>query len=157
MEKTRKNLRDISIFVLVIAGLALIRLSIQTIFGNIFTVKTLPEIPEGMTEELAKTVMLVTQIAAWAISLVAILPQLFIGLRGLKNAKGPMDVHGHITWAKVMFVFSIIGTVSSFFTLFSSKDLFNDILSLLITAVDIFVFFLFIKYANQINSEAISE
>lgn len=151
MTQAKKNLRDMSILVLLITGLSLIRLVIEAFLGGVFTVGVLSTIPEGMSKELATTITLVGQIVVWGIAILALIPHLFVGLRGLKNAEGPMDKLGHVTWAKVLFVFAVIASISAMIELFSSKNIVNDIITFINVALDAIIFYLYIKSANQIN------
>ena len=98
MEQTQKSLKLSSIFVLLFAGLSMVEIVAELLFGEINSVV----IPEGAPENI----LMITKIILLAVSLLFLLPQLYIGIKGLKIAKCPDSSKGHIIWAAILLTFS---------------------------------------------------
>lgn len=148
MEKTQKNLRDYSILILLFVGLSLVRVIV-----NAFLV-TFAEIDAEVLGDLTEKAVRTGLIIVWVLSIVLLLPQVFVGLRGLQEAKNPTNKRGYIVWAKILFVLAIIATLGAIFDLFSAANLVDAILALVDVLIDVVIFFLFIRYAKQVSKVA---
>ena len=45
------------------------------------------------------------------LTLVLLLPQVYVGLRGLRIAKNPVPAKGHIIWATILLVLTALGLI----------------------------------------------
>ena len=107
MEKNRKNLKIISIVILIFLGLSLVG-SIIDVCKNGFG--DAGQLPEGVSPEVGKVIVVIV----WVLGLALYLPRLYIGVKGIKIAGGQeYSGKAHIIWALVLAVLAILGTVSS--------------------------------------------
>lgn len=144
MAKMKKELMVYSLIILLFVGLSLVR----SIVDAAVTQFAVTSIPEGVTKEIAQIMLIV----AWAIGIVALLPLVFIGLRGLKASKEKVEKRGHITWAIVLFVFNVISVITLISNFFQPNvSIVNNILSLIICLVDVVVLFMYIKLASKVH------
>jgi uncharacterized membrane protein YhaH (DUF805 family) len=142
VEKARKSLKELSVLVLAFAAYSLIRV----VLGAIFTDFDASVLPEGTTEGM----FTVGKIVLCAISLILLLPQIYVGVKGLKVSKNPDNSKGHITWATVLAVISVIGVISSAYNLIQAGEIVNDILEMADMLIDVALFGFYVKYAKQI-------
>lgn len=142
MEKARKNLRITSIVVLIFAGLSLINIVAQLIWGDFSNAP----IPEGSSD----SVLLIAKIVLFGISLLLLIPDVYIGVKGLKVAKKPSTSKGHIVWATILFVLSIIALISPLVSLFSAESIRESISAILSGLVQILIYFEYIKDAKTL-------
>ena len=148
MEQARKNLKTTSIIVLALAGLSLINLLFGIFFGDLNTELNNATIPDGAPDN----VILITKIFVLVVSILILLPQLYVGLKGLKMAKKPDSSRGHIVWGIILVVFTACGLLSPFVALIQGNgDAFGNVSELLSIAVDVFVLFEFVKYARAVR------
>ena len=143
MEQSRKNLKLSAIAVLVWAGATLIGLISELLYGEINSAA----IPEGAPDNI----LLITKIFLVSISLLLLLPQVYIGIKGLRIAKNPNSSKGHIVWAVILLVFAVLGIIDPIVNLAKSGDTFNDIRSLSGVVLEIAIYFEYIKYAREVR------
>ena len=145
MEQNRKHLRISSFLVLFMAALTLLRLLAELAWGEI----NYAIIPDGAPENvisIAKTFLLVT-------SLLFLLPEVYVGIKGLRIAKKPNLSKGHIVWAIIIFALTVINIVSPLIGVVSGdnqKENLSTVLSLVVSAS---IYFDYIKYARLIAKE----
>ena len=142
MEKARKNLRITSIVVLIFAGLSLINIVAQLIWGDFNNAP----IPEGSSD----SVLLIAKIVLFGISLLLLIPDVYIGVKGLKVAKKPDSSKGHTVWAIILFVLSIIALISPIVRLFSAESIRESISAISSGLVQILIYFEYIKDAKTL-------
>lgn len=148
MKQARKNLKTSSIIVLIFAGLSLINIIFELFFGELNGALNSVALPDGSPDN----VVLIAQIFILAISFLLLLPQLYIGFKGLKMAKNPDNSRGHIVWGIILFVFTALGLVSPFMALVRGNgEAFANISELLSIAVDVIVLFEYVKYAKAVR------
>ena len=143
MEQSRKNLKLSAIAVLAWAGATLIGLISELLYGEINSAA----IPEGAPDNI----LLITKIFLVSISLLLLLPQVYVGIKGLRIAKNPNSSKGHIVWAVILLVFAVLGIIDPIVNLAKSGDTFNDIRSLSSIVLEIVIYFEYIKYAREIR------
>ena len=142
MEKARKNLRISSIVILIFAGLSLINIVAQLVWGDFSNAP----IPDGSSDNIlliAKTLLL-------GVSLLLLIPDVYIGVKGLKAAKNPSSSKGHIVWATILFVLSIIALISPILGLFSGDSVRESISAILSCLVQILIYFEYIRDAKRV-------
>lgn len=148
MEQARKNLKTSSIIVLVLAGLSLINILFELFFGEFSKALSGATIPEGAPENI----VLIAQIFVLAVSLLILLPQVYIGIKGLKIAKKPDSSRGHIIWGIILLVFTAFGLISPFVALIQKNgEAFDNISELCSIAVDVFILFEYVKFARDVR------
>lgn len=147
MEMSKKNLKSASICILILAALTLVRVIMNTIGTDFKAVAG----KEGVAEGVAVVAGVVTCI----ISIVVLLPQIYVGIKGMKIAENP-EVAGkaHIVWAIILTVVAVIGIFTTISDIAKSGNYVHNILALVSGVVDIILYFLYIKYAKQITKEA---
>ena len=148
MEQARKNLKTSSIIVLALAGLSLLNLIFGIFFGDLNTELNDATIPDGAPDN----VILITKIFVLVVSVLILLPQLYVGLKGLKIAKKPDSSRGHIVWGIILVVFTACGLLAPFGALIQGNgNAFGNVSELLSIAVDVVVLFEFVKYAIAVR------
>lgn len=145
MEKAKKYLSGLSILLLVFAGLSLVRLIVEIALGGL----VINEVPEGLTKEIMQIAVIVTLI----LSVLFMLPQIYCGIKGLKESNNPTSSRAHIVWAKIIFVLSVIALITPISALIQGTDILNNVLLLVDVLLNIIVYFLFIKYANKVSGK----
>ena len=145
MEQTRKHLKLTSIIVLALAGLTLLNAVFEIFFGEINNV----EIPAGLPEN----VLLITQIFVLVIAVLLVLPQFYIGFKGLKVAKNPgsSKSKAHIVWGIILLVITIIAMVSPALAVIKQEAVFENGSELLSIAVDAMILYDYVKYAKLVS------
>ena len=143
MEQARKHLKISSIVVLIFAGLFMLELVSGLVFGDIASV-------EGVSEEVLR----ITRIFVLSISLVMMLPQIYIGIKGLLIAKNPTASCGHIVWAIILFVFSVLSLVSPIVGMFQQGIVYQPIKELFGVLLEVLIYFDYIKYAKELSKQA---
>lgn len=142
MEQARRNLKITSIIILILTGLSLVNLVCQIFFGAFKNT----EVPEGIPENI----ILIVQIVLAVITFLFLLPQLYIGLKGLKIAKNPNDSKGHIVWGFILLAMSIIGLLSPLMSIVNGVDMWDNVSTFLSILVEVLVFFDYVRYARAI-------
>ena len=142
MEQARRHLKISSIVVLLFAGFTLLNLIFELWFGDLNNA----EIPAGSPDNI----LLITKILLLSISFVLLLPQLYIGIKGLKEAKSPTDSKGHIVWGMILFVLTLVGLISPAVAIIKREAVFENVSSLCSILVEVVVFFDYIKCARLV-------
>ena len=146
MEKTRHNLKTYSIITLGLAVLALLDIAFELFFGELSGA----EMPEGSPDDT----LLITQIFVLVVSALILLPQFYIGIKGIKIAVEPDSSIAHIIWGIILIVFTCVGLISPVISLVQGEgDAFGHISELCSIAVDAFVLFEYVNYARAVRSE----
>ena len=143
MEQSRKNLKNLSVIVLALAALTLINIVFELLFGELNNA----EIPEGSPDNI----LLITRIFIAVVSLLMLLPQFYIGFKGLKVAKNPDASRGHIVWGIILFVFTVISLVTPVVAIINQEDVFANASEFLSVAVDAAILFGYVKYARIVS------
>ena len=148
MEQARKKLKTTSVIVLALAGLSLLNLIFGIFFGDLNTELNNATIPDGSPDN----VILIAKIFVLVVSFLMLLPQLYVGLKGLKMAKKPDSSRGHIIWGIILLVFTACGLLSPLSAfLQGDSDAFANVAEFMSIAVDVFVLFEFVKYARAVR------
>ena len=102
MTKTRKDLKLLSIIVLICAGVAFI-LSILDVCMNGLTLPS--EATKGVSQEIVE----IAAIAVLFIELLFLFPQIYIGIKGLKEASNPTKAKAHVVWSFIIaFLYAVL-------------------------------------------------
>ena len=84
-------------------------------------------------------------------SLLMVAVQIYIGLKGMKVAKEPDSSKGHITWATVLLVLSIIALVSPVMEMIQTKAIVANVVTIIDCLVDVLLYYYFIKWAKEVR------
>ena len=142
MKNSRKQLKAYSFLVLLFAAFSLTRLIVELIVIG-FDKETAAW---GVSPEL----MLIATIILFVISLIFLLPQVYVGVRGLKIAKAPKATKGHIVWAVILLAFSVFAIFTPISDIMANVNVVDNIITLIDHALDIIVYCMYIKYANRV-------
>ena len=143
MEQSRKRLKITSLIVLLFAGLTLLNVVSELLLGDLNEVA----IPDGAPTNI----LLITKIVVFVVSLLLLLPQVYIGFKGIKIAKHPDASRGHITWGIILLIFSILGLISPIIAVINQETVFSNVSALLSILVEILVFFDYIQCARSVR------
>ena len=142
MEKTRKNLKITSIVLLIMAGSTMLNILGEIFFGE-FNSAAVPEGAPANTLLVAKIILL-------AISALFLWPQVYVGIKGIKIAKNPVGTKGHIFWATVLLVISILGLISPALELLRSEGVYQNVGEILSLLIEVCLYFEYVKFAKEI-------
>ena len=148
MEQNRSSLKISSMIVLAFAVLSMINLLFELFFGELNRELNNATIAEGAPDNI----VLITRIVLVVLSLLMLLPQIYIGIKGLKMAKKPDSSCGHIVWGVILLVFTAVGLLTPIFALVQGNgSAFGNIAEICSIAVDVFILFEYVKYARAVR------
>ena len=142
MIKERKTLKEYSIVIVVFAALSFVRIIIDAITHG-FGSQALNV--EGVPENVAQIVAIIIFVMA----LLLLLPDVYVGVKGMKESNNPTGPRAHIVWALILAILSLVGTVSSLWDMIKESD-FDKLLLVLDLAVDVVLFFAYYLVAKKI-------
>lgn len=142
MEKTRKQLKEISVVILILAAFSLIRSVIDVILTDFSQASRL----EGVTPSL----ILATQIFLIVFAFVLMIPEIYVGVKGIKIANASSSSKAPIVWAVILAIFSGVGVISSVSSLIHQGDLVGDLLALANTVVDVLLYITYINHVKKL-------
>ena len=143
MEQSRKYLKLSSIAVLALAFFSMLQLVSELLFGDI----NQATIPEGAPDNI----LLITRIILFAVAFLLMLPNIYIGIKGMRIAKKPNASKAHIVWAIILLAFACLNIIEPVVTCVSDGMKSENISAVLSIAVEITVFFEYIKYAMAVR------
>lgn len=144
MENNKKSLKISSILILVLAAASALRL-IANLIGGINIDPA--QLPAGISTDLANSIIYVFVV----MSFVMLLPQIYVGLKGLKVSHSPDSSRGYIIIATILIAFTALAAVSPVTELIGGGDIRANVLELLDYLVDISIYASIIKYGNLIR------
>ena len=142
MEKNRRDLKSFSMLVLLLVALDAI-LKIVTV-----CLKGLPEveqIPEGMSADTVK----IASAILFVLGFVVFLPQIYVGLKGMKIADGAKCTKAFIVWTVILLVIAAIATFSALSEMFKTFN-FDNVLNFVSPALDVIIFAYIFVFARKI-------
>jgi hypothetical protein len=143
MEQSRKYLKWSSVAVLSLVGVYILELISELLWGEINSAV----IPEGASENI----LLITKIFIVAVSVLLLLPQIYVGIKGLIIAKKPTCTKAHIVWAVILLVFAAVGVVDPIVGLINGGGVYDNVKSLSGIALELVVYYDYIKYAREVR------
>ena len=141
MEYTRKQLKLASIIVLIFAALSLLQVVTDLFTSNFDST--------GATE----TVLLVTRIIVIVISFILLLPNIYIGVKGMSLAKEPKVAKAHIVWAVILLVFAVLSIISPTMSFIQNGFKLDNSVVFFTSVAEILAFIDYIKYASDLNKQ----
>lgn len=142
MKNKKQDLKITSILVLILAAFSIINIVAGLIWGDINTAA----IPEGAPENI----ITITKVVIAVFSALFLIPQVYVGIKGMKFANKPDSSKAHIVWAMILFVIAILGLISPVTGIISTgnvKDYLGTVLSLML---EIVIYLEYIIYAKAV-------
>ena len=146
MTNARKNLKLMSIVILALTVFSFVRVGLSA-FSMDFNME---ELPEGTTA----SIILAAQIALCVFSFILLLPQIYVGVKGMKIAKNPDNSKAHIVWATILAVLSVICIISPVAGIIRTGDFAGNFAELIDVVTDAAVYFAYVGYAKQVLKAA---
>ena len=148
MEQSRKNLKNSAIIVLALAGLSVLNILFELFFGELSGELNNATVPEGAPGN----VVLIAKIFILVVSVLMLLPQVYIGIKGLKIAKKPNSSKGHIVWGIILVVLTAAALISPLVSFLQGNgEAFGNISEFLSIAVDVAVLVGYVKFAMNVR------
>ena len=146
MEKNKKNLKILSILILALAVYSLIRI--------VLSVFSIDLNPEDLTDGASATHLLIGQIFVCVVSVILLIPQIFVGIKGIKVSNNPDSSKVHIVWAVILTVLSVIGILSPASELIKGVAVLDNLLAVADMALDAIIYIEYINYAKKLVKAA---
>ena len=145
MRNNRKELKALSILILVIVAFDIIRNIVEACINGIPQVK---EVPDGMTKEMVQ----VSSVIAFALIFVVLIPQIYIGIKGINIANGGVNTKAHIIWSLILAVLSGVLVVSRTTDLIKEFN-YENVMDVISPAIDVVMFAFYLVYARRVANE----
>lgn len=146
MEKNKKNLKILSILILALAVYSLVRI--------VLSVFSIDLNPEDLTDGASATHLLIGQIFVCVVSVILLIPQIFVGIKGIKVSNNPDSSKAHIVWAVILTVLSVIGILSPASELIKGVAVLDNLLAVADMALDAIIYIEYINYAKKLVKAA---
>jgi uncharacterized membrane protein len=146
MEKNKKNLKILSILILALAVYSLIRI--------VLSVFSIDLNPEDLTDGASATHLLIGQIFVCVVSVILLIPQIFVGIKGIKVSNNPDSSKAHIVWAVILTVLSVIGILSPASELIKGVAVLDNLLAVADMVLDAIIYIEYINYAKKLVKAA---
>ena len=146
MERNKKNLKVLSILILALAVYSLIRI--------VLSVFSIDLNPEDLTDGASATLLLIGQIFVCVVSFILLIPQIFVGIKGIKVSNNPDSSKAHIVWAVILIVLSVIGILSPASELIKGVAVLDNLLAVADMALDAIIYIEYINYAKKLVKAA---
>ena len=143
MVQTRKYLKLSSIAVLALAFFSLLQIVSELLYGEFNNAV----IPEGAPENILP----ITKIVLFSVALLLTLPNIYIGIKGLRIAKKPNSSKGHIVWAIILLVFASLFLIEQGVGFIHDGFKFENISAFCSIVVEVAVFVEYIRLAIAVR------
>ena len=145
MEQSRKHLKISSIVILIYAAATLVKLLTEIFLGELNSA----EIPDGSPANI----LLIAKIVLTVFSFIFLLPEIYVGLKGLKMAYNPDSSRFHILLAMILLGFTAVSMITPTIALFKGDSFGDNIGDVLGMVVEIFIYYDYVKYARIVADE----
>lgn len=142
MNQAKKRLKFISECILILLAVSFVK-SILEIFLTDVTI-------DDVSESLIITSKIIICLLLTAIIFI---PQLYIGVRGLKIAKNPNNSKSHIVWAVIFAGFAILSIISAIVGMVNTGDIARNIFGIVNGGIDLAMYSCYIVFAKQVFDE----
>ena len=150
MKETRKKLKNFAVIALALAVLSLINVLFELFFGELNSALNNAIVPDGAPGNI----VLIAKVFVLVVSLFIILPQIYIGVKGIRIAKDPDSSISHIVWGIILVIFTASSLISPFLSIIrGDANVLENASQLLSVCVDLFVLVEYVKYAIAVRSE----
>ena len=143
MEQTRKYLKLSSIAVLALAFFSLLQIVSELLYGELNNAV----IPEGAPENILP----ITKIVLFSVALLLTLPNIYIGIKGLRIAKKPNSSKGHIVWAIIILAIAALFLIEQGVGFIHDGFNFESISAFCSIVVEVAVFVEYIRLAIAVR------
>ena len=141
MEQNRKHLKIASTIVLLFTAMSFLRVAIEFLF----TEQGTAILPDGSSAILK----LIVRIVLVAVSLVLLLPQIYVGVKGLRIAKNPTTAKGHIVWAYILLGSALLTLIKAVFTVVQNGSLSGYVFALVNGSISAAIYCYYIASAMR--------
>ena len=142
MEQKRKNLKVVSAIVLIFTGLTFLR----TAAGYLFTDQGIAILPDGSSVIL----QLIVRLIMVAVTLVFVLPQIYVGVKGLRIAKNPAPAKAHVVWAWILLIVTVLGLIEPVTAIVQRASLSGNAYALFSGLLSVAVYIVYIRCAKAV-------
>ena len=139
-----RRLKFSSIFVLGLLLVSLLEILPEIWFGDFSSIP----IEDGTPANI----LLITKIFVSVVSVICLLPSVYIGIKGLKIAYNPDSSKAHIVWGCIVFVFTVIGAIAALLDFLNQVEGVS-IFRFLSILVDVVVLFEYVQSSIAIAKE----
>ena len=100
-----------------------------------------------------QSAVLVGRIVVLSVAVLMLLPQIYIGIKGIRIAKKPDSSRAHIVWGIILIVLTAIRLLPPFLEFLGGQgETFGSFSEVCSIAVDVFVLFEYVKYAREVRN-----
>ena len=138
MGNAKKNLKFMSDLILIFLTCSFIRTILEVFMTDI------------KVNNISAEFMIVAKIILCLIYVVIFLPQIYVGVKGIKMSKKPDSSKAHIIWAVIFVAFAVFSAVSAVVNMINNKDMTGNIFRLIDAVIDFVLYFFYVKYAKQV-------
>lgn len=138
MEQERKQLKTSSWIVLLFAGLTLVQIIAELLFGEMNSMGA----PDN--------ILLITKMVLLGFSVLFLLPKAYVGFKGLRIAKKPNASKGHIIWAGIIFVLSVLSLLDPAIAILKREGVAGNASAFFSILVEVVIYYDYIKHARAI-------
>ena len=138
MGNAKKNLKFMSDLILIFLTCSFIRTILEVFMTDI------------KVNNISAEFMIVAKIILCLIYVVIFLPQIYVGVKGIKMSKNPDSSKAHIIWAVIFVAFAVFSAVSAVANMINNKDMTGNIFRLIDAVIDFVLYFFYVKYAKQV-------
>ena len=142
MEKSRRSLKFMSEIILICLTFSFLR-SILEVF-----------LTKVDNDNIPTQFLIIAKIMLCVIYAVLYLPQVYIGVKGIKVAKNPDSSKAHIVWAVIFIIFAVFAAISAVSGLIKAEDVTGNIFGLIDAVIDLGLYFFYVKFAKQVLAKA---
>ena len=142
MDQKRKHLKAVSVILLAFTGLTFLRTAAEYLFAD----QGIAILPDGSSVIL----QLIVRLIMVAIALVFVLPQIYMGVKGLRIAKNPAPAKAHVVWAWILLVLAILGLIEPITAALQPGGLAGNVGALIQGLLSIVIYFAYIRCARAV-------
>lgn len=142
MENAKRNLKFISEVMLILLLFSAIRMILEIFLKEI------------RVDNIPAEFILVVKGVLCVISALLYIPQIYIGVKGIRVAKNPDSSKAHIVWAVIFFVFAAISVISTVSGMIRTGNVVGNIFGLIDSVIDLGLCFFYVKFAKQVQVAA---
>ena len=145
MDKSRRTLLTYALIIIGLVVINIVEIAADFYLGG-FNDAIIPEgAPENIME-LTKGFLII-------FSAIILLPQLYVGIKGVRVARNPDSSRGHIFWATIIFIIALLGCISAIIDWVNGVDAYECFSLLVDSAFDAIVYYEFIVVARKVRNE----
>ena len=148
MEKIRKSFKISSWVVLIFALLSLLRIIVAVALGEHNYAEIHADSPEN--------ILMITNVFLLVFSGLCLLPEIYVGIQGLRVAKNLKSSKGHIIWAVILLSFSALSLMGTLIAMVKEGGFSAHGSTLFSTLLELIVYFEYIQYAVAFRKELLT-